>query len=66
MHLFHRSAILSTSVTTVPCSWLDGKHVVFGKVVEGMDVIKTVEGYGSPSGATKEEIVVEDCGEVEE
>merc|ERR1712226_772736 len=47
-------------ITTVPCSWLDGKHVVFGKVVEGMDVIKTVESLGSPTGAVSEKIVVED------
>jgi len=37
---------------------------VFGKVVEGMDVVKVVEKYGSRSGATKEKIVIADCGEV--
>lgn len=37
-------------ITTVPCSWLDGKHVVFGQVTEGMDVVKTIESYGSQSG----------------
>ncbi|CBY41021.1 unnamed protein product [Oikopleura dioica] len=34
-------------ITVAPTSWLDGKHVVFGKVVEGWDVVKTVEKYGS-------------------
>merc|ERR1711998_685391 len=41
---------------TVPCAWLDGKHVVFGKVVEGMDVVKKVEGVGSQTGMTKKPV----------
>lgn len=51
-------------VCTVETSWLDGKHVVFGRVVEGMDVIKTIEGVGSQSGQTKKPVVVADCGEL--
>lgn len=43
---------------------LDGKHVVFGKVIDGMDVIKQVEGYGSESGKTSKKIVVADCGQL--
>ncbi|MBC7532246.1 MAG: peptidylprolyl isomerase [Oligoflexus sp.] len=39
-------------ITTAVTSWLDGHHVVFGKVIEGMDVVKKVESYGSQSGAT--------------
>eukprot|EP01024_Parvocaulis_polyphysoides_P014287 TRINITY_DN157_c0_g1_i2.p2 TRINITY_DN157_c0_g1~~TRINITY_DN157_c0_g1_i2.p2 ORF type:complete len:173 (+),score=37.52 TRINITY_DN157_c0_g1_i2:132-650(+) len=51
-------------LTTVPCPWLDGKHVVFGQVVKGMEVVKAVESYGSSSGATKATIVVADCGQL--
>merc|ERR1712072_273169 len=49
---------------TTKTEWLDGKHVVFGKVSEGMDVVKTVESYGSQSGQTKSKIVVADCGQL--
>lgn len=51
-------------VTTVACPWLDGKHVVFGEVVEGMDVVKKVESYGSSSGATSARITIEESGEL--
>lgn len=51
-------------ITTVVTSWLDGKHVVFGKVVEGMDIVRTIEKLGSQSGATAKKIIVADCGEV--
>lgn len=37
-------------ITTVKCPWLDGKHVVFGHVVEGFDVVKEIEKYGDPTG----------------
>jgi peptidyl-prolyl isomerase F (cyclophilin D) len=49
-------------LTTVKTSWLDGKHVVFGNVVEGMDVVKKLESYGSQSGKTSRKIVVADSG----
>lgn len=52
-------------LTTVACSWLDGKHVVFGEVTKGIDVVKSVEALGSQSGATKKKIVIADCGVVE-
>merc|ERR1719252_493231 len=37
-------------ICTEKTGWLDGKHVVFGSVVEGMDVVRKVEGVGSQSG----------------
>ncbi|ODV82778.1 hypothetical protein CANARDRAFT_239507 [[Candida] arabinofermentans NRRL YB-2248] len=51
-------------ITTVPCSWLDGKHVVFGEVIDGYDVVKTVEGLGSNSGSTRAKIEITNSGEL--
>jgi cyclophilin family peptidyl-prolyl cis-trans isomerase len=52
-------------ITFVKTEWLDGKHVVFGKVVEGMDVVREIEKYGSESGQTSKKIVIADCGQIE-
>ena len=51
-------------ICTVETDWLDGAHVVFGKVVEGMDVVKEIEGYGSRRGRTSKVIKINDCGEL--
>lgn len=51
-------------LTTAKTPWLDGKHVVFGSVVDGTDVVKKIESYGSSSGQTKAKIVIEDCGQL--
>ena len=49
---------------TVKTDWLDGKHVVFGSVTAGMDVVKAVEAVGSGSGATSKKVVIADCGQL--
>lgn len=51
-------------ITTVKTTWLDNRHVVFGSVVEGMDVVKKIEALGSQSGKTSKKIVVADCGQL--
>ena len=51
-------------LTTVATPWLDGKHVVFGRVTEGMEVVKQIESLGSPSGSTRKKIVIADCGQL--
>ncbi len=51
-------------LTTVATPWLDGKHVVFGSVVEGMDVVSTLEQLGSRSGQTSQPVVIADCGQL--
>ena len=41
---------------------LDGKHVVFGKVVAGLAVLTALEAVGSQTGVTTEKVVVSKCG----
>eukprot|EP00525_Craspedostauros_australis_P014053 CAMPEP_0198114248 /NCGR_PEP_ID=MMETSP1442-20131203/5685_1 /TAXON_ID= /ORGANISM="Craspedostauros australis, Strain CCMP3328" /LENGTH=264 /DNA_ID=CAMNT_0043771521 /DNA_START=56 /DNA_END=850 /DNA_ORIENTATION=- len=51
-------------LTTAKTDWLDCKHVVFGQVVEGMNVVRAVEKVGSSSGKTTKKVSVVDSGEV--
>ncbi|KAF8530262.1 peptidyl-prolyl cis-trans isomerase cyclophilin type [Hysterangium stoloniferum] len=49
-------------ITTIATSWLDGKHCVFGEVVEGRELVKQIEALGSGHGAPKETVVITNCG----
>uniref|UniRef100_A0A3Q1EVL1 Peptidyl-prolyl cis-trans isomerase n=1 Tax=Acanthochromis polyacanthus TaxID=80966 RepID=A0A3Q1EVL1_9TELE len=51
-------------ICTSKTAWLDGKHVVFGSVVEGMDVVKAMEAKGSQSGKTSSKLAIADCGQL--
>jgi peptidyl-prolyl cis-trans isomerase B (cyclophilin B) len=46
-------------LTFVPTPWLDGKHTIFGEVVEGMETLKTLEAAGSQGGKTSEPLKME-------
>lgn len=49
---------------TAKTAWLDGKHVVFGSVTNGMSVVKAVEAVGSGTGRTAKPVLVSDCGQL--
>ena len=49
---------------TVKTDWLDGKHVVFGSVTKGMEVVKAIEAVGSQSGKTAKPVMIADCGQL--
>jgi peptidylprolyl isomerase len=51
-------------ITTVTTNWLDGKHVVFGKVLSGMDIVYKMEAEGRQSGTPKSKVVIADSGEL--
>merc|ERR1712084_68533 len=49
-------------ITTVKTSWLDNRHVVFGKIIDGMDVVTAVEAIGSSSGKPSKTVTIHDSG----
>ena len=51
-------------MTFVPCNWLDGKHCVFGCVVDGWEVLDALESVGSQNGATRAPCIIADCGQL--
>jgi len=51
-------------ICTEKTPWLDGKHVVFGTVVEGMDVVRKCEAVGSESGKTKQPVTIDNSGQL--
>ena len=53
-------------ITTVKTPWLDGKHVVFGKVIEGLEVVKRIEEMGSRSGRPRTKVMIVNSGQLEQ
>ena len=53
-------------ITFDECGWLNGKHVVFGTVVDGLRVLRAIEAVGSLDGTPTESVTIADCGELEE
>jgi len=52
-------------ITTAATPWLDGRHVVFGKVVEGLDVLKKIEAQGTQSGEPRGFVRIDKSGELQ-
>ena len=48
-------------ITTAATAWLDGRHVVFGKVKDGMIVVKAIEHIGSSSGKPSKPVTIREC-----
>ncbi|KAF9561266.1 cytochrome P450 cyp2 [Mortierella alpina] len=51
-------------ICTVKTAWLDGKHTVFGSVVEGMNIVEKIESFGSQSGAPKAKVTIAKSGQL--
>jgi len=51
-------------ITTALTGWLDGKHVVFGEVLDGMDVVRKIEAQGEQSGKPKSKVTIVESGEL--
>lgn len=49
---------------TARTDWLDGKHVVFGHVLSGLDVVKKIEKCGTKAGTPTQKVVITACGEL--
>lgn len=63
-HHPHFYLFLKFFITTVVTSWLDHRHVVFGEVIEGIEIVKAIESYGSETGKPKAKVSVTESGVV--
>lgn len=51
-------------ICTEKTTWLDNKHVVFGQVIQGLDVVRRMEKVGSESGKPSQKVTIADCGQL--
>ena len=52
-------------ITVAPTPWLDGKHVVFGEVTGGMELVQTIEALGNEDGKPSKQVTISACGVLE-
>ncbi|KAL7672215.1 hypothetical protein ACOME3_007109 [Neoechinorhynchus agilis] len=52
-------------ITLDACDWLDGRHVVFGEIIDGMKVVKRIEMCGTKNGTPKKNVIISSCGIVD-
>lgn len=65
IRLLNSNHLLAAEVTfCLSFNRLDSKHVVFGQVKEGMDVVTKMESFGLHDGGVIKRIVIADCGEI--
>jgi peptidyl-prolyl cis-trans isomerase A (cyclophilin A) len=51
-------------ICTAKTEWLDGKHMAFGKVKEGINIVEAIECFGSRNGKTRKKITISHCGQL--
>jgi peptidylprolyl isomerase len=51
-------------ITFVKCPWLDGKHVVYGEVVEGKEVVEFLHQNSTENGTPKQKLTISNCGQI--
>jgi len=51
-------------ITTIKCPHLDGLNVAFGRVIDGIEIVKKIEAFGTKHGSPKAVILIDDCGQI--